>query len=84
MSTSCRDTQLADGRPRQFDVTAATVMAEGRRAAVNAATVSEETAADVEAGSATTPPPSRTRQLVISAGIVVAIVGSIGLVVFLV
>lgn len=73
---SCRNTPMPDGRIRRFDVTAAAVMAEGRRSAVPEVPI-EIAAAATEAAST----PSRTRELCISASILVAIVGTLGLVV---
>ena len=77
---------LGDGRVRRFDVTAAAVMAEGRRN-VRAVDVelAEAAAGPVEAVMAATLPkaPSRARELCISATIFVAILGAIGIAVAL-
>ena len=76
---SCRNTQLPDGRVRRFDITAATIMAEAQRnaSAIPEVPVTIETASAPEAAAA----PSRTREICISAGILVTIVGTLSLVV---
>ena len=66
---SCRNTPLPDGRMRQFDVTAAAVMAEGRRTTEVPVTIDDP--APAPAGS------SRAREICISAGILVVIVGGL-------
>ena len=67
---------MPDGRVRQFDMTAAAVMAEGRRPAAPEVPIEIAAPASEDASA-----PSRTREICISAGILVAIVGTLGLVV---
>ena len=72
---------MPNGRIRQFDVTAAAVMAEGRRVAESrrVAEVPIQIADAVE--STVAPAPSRSQEICISVSILVTIVGVLGLVV---
>ena len=78
---SCRNIEMPNGRIRQFDVTAAAVMAEGRRVAESrrVAEVPIQIADAVE--STVAPAPSRSQEICISVSILVTIVGVLGLVV---